>query len=652
MKKRLALVLALVLLTLTPLAALAQVAATSTYTNLVVGSTTPLSGNFFSEMFGNNTSDTDARMLLHGYNLMEWSSATGAYGINPSVVSGLIVTDDAQGNRTYTVSIYSDLYYSDGTRITARDYVFSMLLSIAPELRQIGGQTVDLDYISGCDSYKRGYSAVLSGVRLLNDLMFSMTVKAEYQPFFYELALLNYYPYPIHVIAPGCTVTDGGTGVSIQNSSGQGARIFTSQLLQSTLLDPATGYLSHPSVVSGPYTLQSYDNATGTAVFAINPYFKGDSAGSRPTIPQLTMCTVTPDNMIAKLQNGEVHLLNKCVSADAITQGRQLASDGSITAANYPRSGFSFISFSCERITVSSQAVRQAIAHCLDKDNLTAAYVSNYGLRVDGYYGIGQWIYEVANGTVEPPASTDGKDHQAEWDAITLDNLHVYGLDVNEAVRLLDAEGFNLNRSGSAFVPGVDDVRCKMLQGSLVALDLKLLYPEGNSIGDLLSTYFVPTLAQAGIRLTVEARPMSELLAIYYRNTERPCDMIYLGTNFSTVFDPSASLNPTDAISGVANHTGIADETLYRLAVDMRKTEPGDVLSYCQKWVKFQERWSEVLPAIPVYSNVYFDFYVPTLQNYRINSTQSWAQAILGAFWSDAPQTTPAPVDDEPIFEG
>ena len=79
------------------------------------------------------------------------------------------------------------------------------------------------------------------------------------------------------------------------------------------------------------------------------------------------------------------------------------------------------------------------------------------------------------------------------------------------------------------------------------------------------------------------------------------------------------------------NRTGIRDKKLAQLAVDMRKTEPGDVLSYCQKWVAFQEHWTEVLPAIPVYSNVYFDFYTTRLQNYRVTENQTWTQAIVGA---------------------
>lgn len=72
--------------------------------------------------------------------------------------------------------------------------------------------------------------------------------------------------------------------------------------------------------------------------------------------------------------------------------------------------------------------------------------------------------------------------------------------------------------------------------------------------------------------------------------------MIYLATNFGTVFDPSTTYSTDAAYVKTVNRTGIRDSKLYQLAVDMRKTEPGDVLSYCQKWVAFQERWTEVLP--------------------------------------------------------
>ena len=646
MKRMLAMILVLVMaLSCTALAEEAQ-PAEELYTRLVVGNTTALSGGFFTDMWGNNTSDIDVRMLLHGYNLMEWNSAMGAYGINNTVVSGLVVSDDAEGNRTYTMSLYNDLYYSDGRRITAQDYAFSILLSVAPQVAAIGGQTVDSDYILGMDEYKAGTTDVLTGVRVLDDSILTLTVKAEYRPFFYELALLNYSPYPIHVIAPGCHVVDTGEGVAIRNYDEELAPLFTAELLERTILDENTGYRSHPSVVSGPYTLVSFDWETRTAEFAINPYFKGNSAGETPTIPTLILRTVSNDTMMEELSAGEVDLVNKCVSAEAIAEGTTLAAEGDIGMSNYTRSGFSFMSFSCERATVSSQAVRQAIAYCFDEDALVADYVGNYGLTVHGYYGLGQWMFQLVNGTMGVPLEEPAEDATAAektayeeavaaWEELSLEGIPTYALDIEAATKLLEEDGWTLNRQGEAFNAAKDDVRCKQVDGELVALDLKLLYPEGNAVADSLDATLIANLAQAGIKLTAEAKPMTELLDIYYRNVAREYDIIYLASNFATVFEPSAAFNPNAGYVESTNRTGIVDQELYNLAVDMRQTEPGDVLSYCQKWVAFQERWAEVLPAIPVYSNVYFDFYTRSLQNYNASESMTWAQAIVGAYLSD-----------------
>lgn len=244
MKKLLACFLALMLaLTGAALAEPADAAATPepvvvtgpTYPTdeLVVGATTALSGNFFNEMWGNNTSDLDVRMLLHGYNLVQREYETGMFVVDDSVVSGLVVTREDNGDRTYTLELYDDMTYSDGTPITARDYAFSILLSMAPEMAAIGAATNASNHIVGSDEYKAGTAGALAGLRVLSDTQLSLRVKAEYLPFFYELGLLNYTPYPISVIAPGCEVADDGEGAYIRNiDSAVTEPIFTAELLE------------------------------------------------------------------------------------------------------------------------------------------------------------------------------------------------------------------------------------------------------------------------------------------------------------------------------------------------------------------------------------------------------------------------------------
>ena len=263
---------------------------------------------------------------------------------------------------------------------------------------------------------------------------------------------------------------------------------------------------------------------------------------------------------------------------------------------------------------------------------------------MDGYYGIEQWEYLVVTHQMEWPANfTDpDEDHNPgdyektdeAWLTLSLDNLTVYKVNISKANELLDEAEWTLNQDGDVYQAGTDEVRCKMIDGELVALDLTMMYPEGNHIEDSLQKYFINNLNKCGIRLTLVPEEMSELFKSYYREKERTTDMIYLATNFHVIVDPSITYS-TDTSAGheMWNNTYSDDEDLYWRAVNMRKTDPYDVYDYVTKWIAFQERYNEVLPTIPIYSNIYYDFYTNRLQNYNIVGHVTWTQAILEAYF-------------------
>lgn len=246
-----------------------------------------------------------------------------------------------------------------------------------------------------------------------------------------------------------------------------------------------------------------------------------------------------------------------------------------------------------------------------------------------------------------------------EWDDGETSLLTKYTVDLDQARKLLDRAGWTLNRNGEAYNPETDDVRCKMIGDELVALDLKMMYPAGNHMADFMSEEgnFVDNLAQVGIKLTLVPAAMEELLKSYYREADRTTDMIYLATNFHVIVDPAITYSTDKTVGHTQwNNTYSDDEYLFDLAVDMRKTEPGDVFQYVSKWMSFQRRYNEVLPTIPVYSNIYYDFYTPYLQNYVITAQVTWSQAILLAYFG-LPETE-APADeveavgeDEAVFD-
>ena len=666
MKRFAAVLLALLILT-TCLSALAEEETpidvpTYPLDSLTVGNTSRLDGRFYTEMWGNATSDYDVRQLLHGASLAEWDGVENMFVFNPQVVIGSAVTEDEQGNKTYHLVLSQSLYYSDGSRITAADYAFTLLLTVDPVISQLGGTPMHRDHILGCSAYASGTSPVLSGVRMLNDFALDITLDAAYLPFFYEMGLLEVTPSPIHVIAPGVKVQDDGEGVYLTNVDENVTESqFTAENLARTLLDdPETnryGYISHPSVVSGPYTLTSFDGTT--AEFDLNPFYRGNRSGETPTISHITYTLADNATMIEDLMAGRFGLLNKVTRADVVTAGLNLQGTGAWSASNYPRSGLSFLNFSCERPVPSSQAVRQALAYCMDKEGLVRAYVGNNGITVNGWYGLGQWMVQVLSGTMEYPLIDPGEEASvtlraqydaeiAEWETLNMDNIRSYTLDVDQAKALLTADGWTLNQDGQSYREGVDDVRYKELNGQLVALAMTLAYPEGNTIADAMETFFLPGAKEAGIQLTLMPIDMSALLDQLYRREERTVDLIYLATNFEVLYDAAVHFSLDEGGEPIWSFTGLQDETLYEIADYMRHTEPTDYLTYIKHWLAFQERFAELLPAIPIYSNVYFDFYTNTLQNYNISSNVSWAQAIVPA-WLGEPAEEPA--TGEPVEE-
>ena len=369
-------------------------------------------------------------------------------------------------------------------------------------------------------------------------------------------------------------------------------------------------------------------------------------------IQRLRLVPVENDTMIEQLSYGEVGLLNKVTRADVIEEAGDLISTGYYTSSNYPRLGLTFISFNCEHPAVSSNAVRMAIASCIDKAQLTQDYTGNYGLTVDGYYGLGQWMYQLVNGTmmypVEEPeegdatAQTAYEETLASWQSLSMDSIPKYTLDTEAAIRLLESDGWKLNSAGIREKDGVQ-------------LQLTLAYPSGSTIADSLEKNFVPYLKEAGIALTLEPLTMEAMLDQFYHRGERTADMLFLGSNFDVLFDPATHFQ--DGESGIPSwdYTEAADAELYQRALDMRRTEPGDSLSYCQKWVAFQQRFAAVLPMIPLYTNVYFDFFPTILHNYYPGNDATWSEAILEAYLSDAEdveeEETEEIAEGEALFE-
>lgn len=578
-------------------------------THIRVGNFTRVSGDFFTDMWGNNTADMDVRALLHGQSTVSWTSDQ-KYGPDTTVLYGIKVQDEKNGDKTYTFTLNRGLQYNDETPITAKDYVFSVLLQSNAAITALGGKPYVYAQLKGHEDYLSGRQPVFSGVRFIDNRTFSLTIDKAYLPYYYELMYVNVTPYPIRTIAPGCDVKDDGKGAYITGP-------FTAELLNKTLFDPIEGYASHPKVTSGPYYLTDYNAETGEVSFQVNKKYPGNYEGHRPVIEKLSLREIKYDEALQLLQNGEIDVINKGTDGTFIDAALQQFTDGAINTANYLRSGYGFLGFACEDVVTGSEKVRQAIACAMDREAFIEEFLGYNGMPVHSYYGLGQWMAQPYVSTIQ-------------------DEVTVYEYDPDEAAKLLKDDGWKLDAEGNAYTEGV---RYKKIDGELIPLEIRFAQLKQNAGAALIVENVLPQLEALGFKVEVTEYEFADMLAAYYRDVERTFNMNFMASNFGMVFDPYFTFHVDDEYQGELNTSGIRDEKLMKLAKSLRETTPGDEEGYGERWLKLMARYSEVLPTLPIYSNIYYDFFINELQEYQPNALWSWAAAIQYA-WIGEPVET------------
>ncbi|GHV33941.1 hypothetical protein FACS18949_09070 [Clostridia bacterium] len=395
---------------------------------IIRGSTTDVNQYMWAGPIQNSASNADIWYLLHrsGYSVVTFEK-DGVFRANDVVVKSLTDTENADGSKTFTFVLNEDLTYNDGTPITAKDYAFGALLTISPEFGEIGADTSGAEMFTGGQAFANGDTKIFSGLRLLGDYSFSLTVAAEELPYHYELSILEAGPYPIGVIAPGVDVKDDGEGAYLTDA-------FTADLIRETLLNEQTGYFYAPKVTDGPYQFVSYDAGTKSAILEINPKFKG-TAGDHaiPTIKKIILKKVETATMMDELETGSVTLLDGTSTAGEINKGLDLVDAGGFSYTNYPRNGFGFVSFKTDVGPSQFVEVRQAIAYCLDRNEFANQYASGYAMVVDGWYGASQPEYIATQDELEA-------------------KLTHYGYDLDKAKELLIAGGWIYDSNGNEYV--------------------------------------------------------------------------------------------------------------------------------------------------------------------------------------------------------
>ena len=611
---------------------------------VVIGTSTAPDGNLGLGLWSDNATDTDLRLLLHGYETISWVRLLGV-AFNKTVLHDVREELQQDGDDVVVFELVPGLAYNSGEPITARDYVFTLLLLASPELAALGAKPVKLEYLRGYDEYHAGATPVLTGVRLLSETSFSLRVRAEEIPYFYGFARLEVQPYPISAIAPGCAVADDGQGVYLKDATdglaeaGSDLRYtpgrFSTEMLTVTLLDPVNGYEVNPRITCGPYQLEAYDPISRTARLTVNDRYIGNFEGQRPTVTQLEVRYASPDQMIPLLSAGQLDIATRVAEKEAVRQGRALVDErGGVFAVEYPRTGMAMLAFACERGPLASQAVRRAVALSLDKDAIVEQIGGEYARRVYGYYGKDQWMPEYVS---DPDDNAQSLNMPEELARLNIPQ------DLSAAKALLEADHWTLNSEGKPFQEGTDPMRYRNEEGRIAPLLLWLALPEESASAQQIFAMMEESLSRVGIGLRSVQMSFNDALAQLYRKQERMFDVFFLSNNFSYLFDPFYEMSPSEAMTDIANKTGIRDEELKELARELRAVPTLDRDSYAVKWLAFQRHFMETLPILPLYSNTYFDFCSDRLETYAADVYSGWALSVPYM------RATPGTADPQPI---
>lgn len=579
---------------------------------IVVG-VNAMNADFF-DGWTNLVGNADAKAIINGYGTVIYTD-DDRFIPDPVVVRSLTTTDNADGGKTYTIELNTNLVWNDGTPITARDYVFGILLSYSPFLREMGNQSwVGGDNYQGFAEYNSGATDVFTGARLLGDYSFSMTVAPvdgsgePTFPFWFEITYAGSGPSPLHVLAPGCSVEDTGTGVRMTGP-------WSLQLLQSTLDNGSTGYRYTPYVTAGPYKFVSFDAGSYTTTLEVNDRFLGRGPDrDTPAIRNLIFFQVGTGTEIDSLRSGQVDLILGSSGATVINAGLDLVDAGIANYATYARNGFGRITFQCDWGPTQFEEVRRAVAWSMDREEFVRQYTGGFGVIMHSRIGSAQWTYS---------------DNRAALER----DLTVYTLNLDRAREELDNGGWTLNAQGGPYTgSGVRHKR--MPDGSLMALVLEWFSPDSNVIGEMLATFVTENARSVGMQLNQEWGDSTAFGNALYGIGKR-YNMINGGVGFNVQDSPWYYYQPDPAMFGTYNTNFIIDEQLNRYTQDMRQTTPGDYATFSRHWLGFVLHFNRVLPDIPLYSDEYHDFFNAKLRNYTRTALYPWYYSLLKAYMVD-----------------
>lgn len=616
---------------------------------VVIGTSTEASGDWAYSAFVRNPNATDkAVMTLTDDMTTVDSDQHGDYGINKTVVKSYERIEEENGNVTYKFVINDGLKFNNGEAVTAQNFVAWTMFVTSPAGKEMGVVSATYNMLPGGLAYRNGETNVLSAVRLYDEKTFSITIaktgedgETSYLPYYYDITYAAMQAVNLtYWFGEGWSVKDDGEGVYFVNADG---KEFTTENVSATI--EAARFATGNRVTAGPYNLVSFDQSSREIVLEVNENYNGNFEGQKPGIQKLVIVKTSEDTVMDMITTGQIQIYSQIADGSEVNAVMDLIEAGTIdsSTSQYDRAGYGYFGFACDLGPTQFTEFRQAIAYLLDRVEFAQTFCKGWGSVVHGPY--------CTAFTMTTKTDIEKK-------------INHYDYNPEKAVELLKQAGFVYNADGSDYVDGSGEVRyAKVTEEQAkyyesfnkVLADGTILMPatvnwassEGNGVSALLSTMLANSDATkaAGVSIVKTGMDFPSLLS-YMNRQERngavgdftvpTYNMFNLATSYNGgVYDESYNwtTNPEFIEQGY-NVQHLYDKELDKLSMDMvYGVEPGDEATYLSLWEKYIIRWNELLPMVPLYSNVYVSVYPNTIDNYAEDSFWGFERAILYANW-------------------
>ncbi|MBE6557838.1 MAG: hypothetical protein E7661_02350 [Ruminococcaceae bacterium] len=448
--------------------------------SVILGSSTDLSGAFRSASWGKSSpgsADLDVQNLTSGYATV-MTNKDGAYIWNMQALAEVPTsTLNEDGTLTYTIKVRNDLVFSDGSAINAKNYIAGLLAnSTVVAVAADGTGNSGLNF-AGFDEFKAydgtndgavieekneagevvssvTASKTFSGVKLLDDYTFSVTIIADYANYYYTMGYAGFSPdpLPLYLGAAGDIVVaeDKSCGLNdafYAKAEKDGVEVYTvaEEIKANLKWNSALPY-------SGPYTVKNYDESSLIATLELNPNYPGDDARGKASIQTITYVKVVSETQMDQFTQGQVDVIAGITGATDTNNALKLVEENpdKYAETHYDRAGYGKIGFRADFGPTGFVSVRQAIMYTINRPEFAQTFTGGYGAVVHGPYYTGYSAYKAV------------ADDMA---------LNQYTFSIESAKEVLEDGGWIYNADGTQYDAAKGGIRYKKLEGYEKSLD-------------------------------------------------------------------------------------------------------------------------------------------------------------------------------------